>query len=106
MGAIQVVEQGQFAIEEQFHGAHRSVPLLGDDQFRDVALLHQHLFVAQAALLEFLRRLIRTLLRRFFLQIVFRAVDEGDDVRILLNRARLPQVGELGTLVLPILHLT
>src|SRR2546430_4359121 len=77
----EVVEPRVFFLEEQLHGAGGPVALLPDDQLRDAFEAFAGLGVG-GAVVELL------------------AVDEADDVGVLLDGARLPEVGELGTPVL------
>src|SRR5438132_10738057 len=61
---LTVLEPGEFGEERQLDGVHWPVPLLGDDDLGDA------LIVA-------------------ILDVDFLAIDEGDDVRVLLDRTRL-----------------
>src|SRR5437016_13854114 len=72
----EVVEPRVFLLEEQLHGARRPVALLPDDQLRDALEALVGLGVG-GAVVELL------------------AIDEADHVGVLLDGARLPQVGEL-----------
>src|SRR5207245_6956569 len=66
---LAVLEPGEFGEERQLDGVHWPVPLLGDDDLGDALLVA-------------------------ILDVDFLAIDEGDDVRVLLDRTRLAQVGE------------
>src|SRR5256885_15348966 len=68
-------------LEEQLHGARGAVALLADDQLG-----------------ESLDALVGLRVHGTVVELL--AVDEADDVGVLLDRARLPQVGELRTAVL------
>src|SRR5712692_4683390 len=74
-----VVEAGEFALEVQRHEAGRAVALLTDEQLRQ-ALDVVPVLVGRAV-------------------IHLGAVDEAHHVRVLLDRARLAQVGELRAVV-------
>src|SRR5438093_1727791 len=71
-----IVEARVLFLEMQLHGAGRAVALLPDDHFRDAfdALVG---FGIDRAVVELL------------------PVDETDDVGVLLDRARLAEIGEL-----------
>ena len=72
--------------------------LLGDDDVALAACLVQGLLPLQM--------LVRSGLGLAIGEIIFVAIDEEDDVGVLLDRARFAQIGELGALVLAIFHLT
>src|SRR5437016_1833296 len=76
-----VVEAGVFLLEEQFHGPRGAVALLPHGQLRQPLDVFVGLGIHRAVV-EFL------------------AVDEADDVSVLLDRPGLPQVGELRAPVL------
>uniref|UniRef100_A0A0N4ZAP4 NAD-specific glutamate dehydrogenase n=1 Tax=Parastrongyloides trichosuri TaxID=131310 RepID=A0A0N4ZAP4_PARTI len=94
----QVAEAGGVGIERQAHEADGAVTLLADD---DLGLVLQavHVFLPLQVFFGALARLGAA-------QVVAFSVHEHDAVGVLLDRARFPQVGELGTLVLPVFHLT
>src|SRR5215831_13332252 len=74
------LEGGELRDERDLHLAGRAVALFADDDVRHaVAVLG----------LE---------------AVAFGPVEEEDDVRVLLERARLAKVGQLGLLALPRLH--
>ena len=64
----------EFTKEREFHDACGAVALFGNDQFGEAGV--------------FIRRLVKLF-----------AVDEHHDIRILLNRTRLTQVGKLRLVV-------
>src|SRR5581483_10799490 len=93
----QIGEAGEVILEEQLDGAGRAVALLADDRLGDaVDLLHLLL-----PLLVFHGAGARLLV----LQVVLLAEDEEHHVGVLLDRARLAQIGELRALVLAVLDL-
>src|SRR5438309_2797862 len=77
----EVVEAGVFLLEVELQGPRRPVALLADDELR-----------------EPLDAFVRLRVHRPVIQLL--AVDEADHVGVLLDGARLAEVGELGTAVL------
>src|SRR5438105_8631963 len=77
-----VVEARVFLLEVQLHGAGRAVALFADDYLR-----------------KSLDALVRLGIERAVVKLL--SIDETDDVGVLLDRPRLPEVGELRPAVLP-----
>src|SRR5204863_2240778 len=76
-----VDELGTFGSEHESGGAGRPVPVLGDDDLGEGAVVGLRV-----------------------VDVV--AIDEGDDVGVLLQTSRLTEVGEHGALVLAVFELT
>src|SRR5665213_3327040 len=74
----QVFEARVFADERQLHHAYGTVALLADDDLRDALRIRR---------------------RRILILIDIVAIDEGDDVGVLLEGAGLSKVGELWPVV-------
>src|SRR5215468_437827 len=101
--AREIGELRHLALEVERHGADRAVALFGDEDVGDVVDLRAVLLPALHPLVEFLDSLVRPLLGLGALVIVLLAIDEHDDVGILLDRAGFAQIGELWPLVLALL---
>src|SRR5262245_14465527 len=101
--AREIAEFRDFALEVQRHRADRPVALLGDKDVGDVVDLAAVLLPALDPFVELVDRLIRALLRLGAFVIVLLAIDEHDDVGILLDRTGFAQVRELRSLVLALL---
>src|SRR5215813_3047632 len=101
--AREIGELRHLALEVERHGADGAVALLGDENVGDVADLLAMLLPALDAFVELIHRFVSALLGLAALVIVLLAVDEHDDVGILLDRAGFAQVGELWPLVLALL---
>src|SRR6185295_2514891 len=101
--AGEIGEFRHFAFEVERHRADRAVALLGDEDVGGISNLLAVLLPALHPFVELLDRFILTLLRFGALVIVLLAIDEHDDVGILLDRAGFAQVGELRPLVLALL---
>ena len=103
---VEIREPGQRAIEVQIDATDRAVALFCDDDFGDI--LHFRLFCLPV--FQFVLKpctiFVKVPQRLVLLQIIFLTKDKHDDVSVLFNRARLPQVRELWALVVPIFDLT
>src|ERR1051325_7331777 len=98
MDLVEIAELGELLLEIELHHAGGAVALLGDDDLGLVVrLLEPRLPFGVFGIVG--ARLLGA-------EIVFVAVDEHDDVGVLLDRARFPEVGELRALVLAALDLT
>src|SRR5882724_13264907 len=98
--AGEIGELRDLAFEVERHRADRAVALLGDEDVGGVANLLAVFLPALDAFVELFDRLVLALLRFGALVIVLLAIDEHDDVGVLLDRAGFSQVGELRPLVL------
>src|SRR5262245_6592539 len=74
----EVLEAGELADERQLDDTGRTVALLGDDQLGYAFCTGRRLTLVAVHVL---------------------AVDEGDDVGVLFERARLAEVGQLRTMI-------
>ena len=99
----QIVELGELALEGQPHDAGRAVALLGHDHLGLAVGLLAALLPGVVALVEALVALLGAPRRLRAREVVLLAIDEHDDVGVLLDRARFAQVGELRPLVLALL---
>ena len=79
MRGIEIGETGDFGVELQANRSGRSVPLLADN---DLRLTVNGIHLGQPFIVIGCSRT-----RLFVRQIIFLAVDEKDDIRILLDRA-------------------
>src|SRR5579859_608329 len=87
------------AVELQGHFADRTVTLLCDDDFAGAMDLLEPFLPIRIALVEFLFALLGAPAGLGATEIVFLAIDEHDDVGVLLDRARLAQIREHGPFV-------
>src|SRR4051794_791149 len=74
-----VFELGELSEERETHAADRAVAVFADDDFRSPGLLGL----------------------RLLLVVDLGAIDEHDEIRVLLERARFTEVGELRTVIRP-----
>ena len=79
MGSIEVGETGDFRIKLQRYRSGRSVPLFADN---DLSLAVNGIHLRQPFIV-----IGCPWTRLFIRQVIFLAVDEKDDIRILLDRA-------------------
>src|SRR5437016_9349821 len=93
----EIAEARELAFELYFHGAGGAVALLADDDF-GLAVHQRHV---ELPFFVFRRPDARLLI----CEVIFLAIDEYDDVGVLLDRTRFTQIGKLGTLVVAAFHL-
>src|SRR5215207_4453001 len=96
----QVAELGELAFERQAHDAGGTMALLGHDHLGLAVGLLAALAPALVALVEALVALLGAAARLGAGEVVLLAIDEHDDVGVLLDRARFAQIRKLGALVL------
>src|SRR5215471_13589343 len=89
--AGEIGELRHFALEVERHRADRAVALFGDEDVGGVSDFLAVFLPALDPLVEFVDRLVLTLLRFGSLVIVLLAIDEHDDVGVLLDRAGFAQ---------------
>ena len=94
----EVEETGKFALKAETDGSRGPMALLGDDHFSLAAgIIHFALP---------LHVLVGAGLRFLVLEVIFLAIHEQHHVRVLLDRARFTEIGELRAFVVSTFDLT